>query len=58
MVTKVARVLNKLNTLCDVTLTESRLTAFHILPGPEKMTAGITPSAIVKFTHFRDKDEV
>ena len=50
--------LNKLNKLCDVTITESRLTAFHILPGPEKMPAGFTPSVIVKFTHFRDKDEV
>ena len=50
--------LNKLYKLCDVTITESRLTAFHILPGPEKMPADITPSVIVSFTHFRGKDEV
>ena len=55
---KLLEFLNKLNKLCDVTITESPLTAFHILPGPEKMPAGITSSVIVKFTHFRDKDEV
>ena len=44
------KLLNKLNKRC--------LTAFHILPGPEKLPAGITPSVIVKATHFRDKKEV
>ena len=48
--------LNKLNKHCDVTIMESRLTAFHILSGTEKMPAGITRSLIFKFTHFREKD--
>ena len=49
---KLLEFLNKLNKLCDVTITESRLTAFHILPGTEKMPAVITPSVIVKSIYF------
>ena len=55
---KLRQFLKKPNKLCDVTITESRLTAFQILPGPEKIPAGINLSVIVKFIYFRDKEEV
>ena len=48
---KLFEFLNKLKKHCDVTITEIRLTAFHILPGPEKVPAGFAPSVIFKFTH-------
>ena len=53
---KLVEFLNNLSKLCDVTVTESGLTVFHIIPDPEKFPVDITPSVIIKFNHFRDKN--
>ena len=50
--------LNRLYKKDDVQITESRLKAFHILPGPGPLLNNLMPSIIVKSVHFNDKIEI
>ena len=50
--------LNKMYKKTDITISESRLKAYHILPGPVPLQDNLMPSIIVKFVHFSDKAEI
>ena len=50
--------LNKMYKKTDITVSESRWKAYHILSGPVPLQDNLMPSIIVKFVHFSDKAEI